>query len=99
MSGEGSKPLRAPRRRAERGGNAYQTLPPFRSQRWPRRDGGGEGHQTLPPRVILAGLIALGVACVAGYFFLMKLVHISRQEDCLLAGGRNCGQIESPYKF
>jgi hypothetical protein len=78
-------------------GDGDQSLPSFRSRR--PRGRGGDNHQALPGRVILAGLIALGVACVAGYFFLMKMVDISRQEDCFMAGGRNCGQVQSPYKF
>jgi hypothetical protein len=43
---------------------------------------------------VIFALIAL--ACVGGYFFLMKLIDISRQEDCLLAGRRNCAQITVP---
>jgi hypothetical protein len=39
---------------------------------------------------ILAFFTVLAVACVGGYFFLMKLIDISRQEDCMLAGRRNC---------
>jgi hypothetical protein len=34
--------------------------------------------------------------CVGGYFFVMKLVNISRQEDCLISGRRNCAPIEAP---
>ncbi len=39
---------------------------------------------------VLVFFVALAVACVGGYFLLMKLIDMSRQEDCMLAGRRNC---------
>jgi hypothetical protein len=39
---------------------------------------------------VLAFFVALAVACVGGYFLLLKLIDMSRQEDCMLAGRRNC---------
>src|SRR5215470_3401236 len=48
------------------------------------------------PRAILVILAAIALACVGGYFLLMKLIDVSRQEDCLLAGRRNCAPIEVP---
>ena len=54
------------------------------------------GEQTLSPRAILAILIAIALVCVGGYFLLMKLIDVSRQEDCLLASRRNCAPIEVP---
>jgi hypothetical protein len=39
---------------------------------------------------VLAFFVVLAVACVGGYFLLMKLIDMSRQEDCMLAGRRNC---------
>jgi hypothetical protein len=45
---------------------------------------------------VLISLVILGLVCVGGYFLLMKLVEISQQEDCLLAGGRNCVRLQLP---
>jgi hypothetical protein len=64
-----------------------------RSQSAKPRSGGG---QTLSPRDILVILTIIALACVGGYFLLMKLIDVSRQEDCVLAGGRNCAPIEVP---
>ena len=59
------------------------------------QDGGG-GNRGTPAVVILIDLMVIALVCVGGYFFLMKLIDISRQEDCLLAGRRNCAQITVP---
>jgi hypothetical protein len=53
-------------------------------------------EQTLSPLAILAILAIIALVCVGGYFLLMKLIDVSRQEDCLLAGRRNCAPIEVP---
>jgi hypothetical protein len=45
---------------------------------------------------VLISLVILGLVCVGGYFLLMKLVEISRQEDCLLGGGRSCTRLQLP---
>jgi hypothetical protein len=55
---------------------------------------GDDGEQTLSPPAILAILVIIALVCVGGYFLLMKLIDVSRQEDCLLAGRRNCAPIE-----
>jgi hypothetical protein len=55
-----------------------------------------DGEQTLSPRAIFVALAAIALVCVGGYFLLMKLIDVSRQEDCLLAGRRNCAPIEVP---
>lgn len=60
------------------------------------RSGGGE--QTLSPLAIFVVLTLVALACVGGYFLLMKLIDVSRQEDCILAGRRNCAPIEVPSK-
>jgi hypothetical protein len=60
------------------------------------RNGGGE--QTLSPLAVFVVLTIIALACVGGYFLLMKLIDVSRQEDCLLAGGRNCAPIEVPSR-
>ncbi len=59
----------------------------------PRDDPDG---QTLSPLAISVILAILALVCVGGYFLLMKLIDVSRQEDCLLAGRRNCAPIEVP---
>ena len=58
--------------------------------------GNAEGDQTLPARFILVIMVVLALVCVAGYFFLMKLIDISREEDCLLGGRRSCAAITVP---
>ncbi len=58
------------------------------------RNGGGE--QTLSPLAIFVVLAIVALACVGGYFLLMKLIDVSRQGDCLLASRRNCFPIEAP---
>jgi len=65
-----------------------------RSRSGKPRNGGGE--QTLSPLAILVILTVIALACVGGYFLLMKLIDVSRQEDCLLGGRRNCAPIEVP---
>jgi hypothetical protein len=55
------------------------------------KSGNSSGRDPAPSTVsILAFFTVLAVACVGGYFLLMKLIDISRQEDCMLAGRRNC---------
>jgi hypothetical protein len=56
----------------------------------------GDSEQTLSARDILVILTVLALVCVGGYFLLNKLIDVSRQEDCLLAGRRNCAPIEVP---
>jgi hypothetical protein len=53
-------------------------------------DHGGGGGESPSGITILAFLAAVAVACIGGYFLVMKLIEISRQEDCILAGGRYC---------
>jgi hypothetical protein len=53
-------------------------------------------NQGPPAKAIAALLTVIGLACILGYFFLMKLVSISREEDCVLAHRRNCAPIEVP---
>jgi hypothetical protein len=58
----------------------------------------GGGGQTLSPLAIFVVLALIALACVGGYFLLMKLIDVSRQDDCLLAGRRNCGAIQVPFR-
>jgi hypothetical protein len=51
----------------------------------------GEGDEQAPSgRAVLAFFVMLAIVLVGGYFLLMKLIEISQQEDCMLAGRRNC---------
>jgi len=68
-----------------------QHIPPGEPQ-----DGSGADYHAPSAVVILITLILIGLVCVAGYFFLMKLIAISRQEDCLMSGRRNCEPILIP---
>jgi len=61
----------------------------------PRNNGGGDEHAPSS-RAVLAFFMVMAVLCVGGYFLLMKLIDMSRQEDCMLAGRRNCAPIEVP---
>jgi hypothetical protein len=56
----------------------------------------GDGEETLSPLAILVILVTIALVCVGGYFLLMKLIDVSQQEDCVLAGRRNCAPIEVP---
>jgi len=55
-----------------------------------------DGEQTLSPLAIFVILTIIALVCVGGYFLLLKLIDVSRQEDCFLAGRRNCAAIEVP---
>jgi len=52
--------------------------------------------QGPPAKAIVALLAVIGLACILGYFLLMKLVSISREEDCVLAHRSDCAPIEVP---
>jgi hypothetical protein len=54
------------------------------------------GDRSPSSTAIAVVFAALAVVCVVGYFFLMKLVSISRDEDCALAHRYNCAAIEVP---
>jgi hypothetical protein len=60
------------------------------------RPGNGNEGETLSPLAIFVVLGIIALACVGGYFLLMKLIDVSRQEDCLLAHRRNCAPVEVP---
>jgi hypothetical protein len=44
----------------------------------------------------LLSLVGVAPALIGGYFLVMKLINMSRLEDCLLARGKNCIPIELP---
>jgi hypothetical protein len=64
--------------------------------RFPPRSRDGNDVHGLSDLEVLISLVILGLVCVGGYFLLMKLVEISRQEDCLLGGGRSCVRLQLP---
>ena len=45
---------------------------------------------------ILVFFTILAMVGVGGYFLLMKLINMSHEEDCILAGRRNCALIAVP---
>jgi hypothetical protein len=55
---------------------------------------GGDGERTLSGREILIVMTIIALSVVGGYFFLMKLIAVSQQDDCLLAQRRNCAPNE-----
>lgn len=55
-----------------------------------------DDDQAPSTRAVLAFFMVMAVLCVGGYFLLMKLIDMSRQEDCMLSGRRNCAPIEVP---
>jgi hypothetical protein len=61
----------------------------FRSRSGPPRHH-GRGETAPSAFAISAFFVILAVACVGGYFLLIKLIDISRQEDCMLSSRRNC---------
>jgi hypothetical protein len=53
------------------------------------------GGERAPSGSTIALMLAgVAVAIVLGYLFLMKLIDISRQGDCLLAHRRDCATVE-----
>jgi hypothetical protein len=55
----------------------------------PREPQYGDG-ETLSGRQILAIFAVLALVCVGGYFFILKMIDISQQDDCILGHRRNC---------
>jgi hypothetical protein len=46
------------------------------------------------PSALTLFLVML-VLVVSGYFLIMKVIEISRNEDCLMSGRRNCAQTDT----
>jgi hypothetical protein len=56
-------------------------------------------HDSGPPAIAIALLLgAIAVALVGGYFLVMKLIDMSRTEDCLMSGRHNCAPVDMPMK-
>jgi hypothetical protein len=56
-----------------------------------------DGGRTLSGREILFVMTLIALAVVGGYFFLLKLIDVSQQDDCFLAQRRNCTPAE-PFR-
>jgi hypothetical protein len=57
----------------------------------PRSPGTGDDEsETLSGPAILVILALIALVCTGGYFFLLKMIDVSRQDDCILAHRRNC---------
>jgi hypothetical protein len=64
----------------------------------PQNDGGDDDRGPSGIYVLLC-LVGIALACAGGYSLVMKLIDISRQEDCVLTGRRNCmPPIEMPLR-
>jgi hypothetical protein len=61
-----------------------------------RRDG-GDDEQTLSGRELLFVMALIAFAVVGGYFFVLKMIDVSKQDDCVLANRRNCAPTE-PFR-
>jgi hypothetical protein len=51
----------------------------------------GEGQGGIDPMFVL--LLMIGLA-VAGWFLVQKLMEMSRIQDCVMAGRKNCAPID-----
>ncbi len=65
--------------------------------RIPGKPANGDGGQTLSGRELVFVLMLVALAVVGGYFFLLKMIDVSRQEDCFLAQRKNCAPVE-PFR-
>lgn len=63
----------------------------------PRKPAGGDGGHTLSGRELAFVLMLVALAVVGGYFFLLKMIDVSQQEDCVLAQRKNCTPSE-PFR-
>ena len=52
------------------------------------------GDDCAPSGIVILAFFTIDtVLCIGGYFLLIKLIDISRQDDCILSGRRNCASI------
>jgi hypothetical protein len=63
----------------------------------PGKSANGDGERTLSGRELVFVLALVALAVVGGYFFLLKMIDVSQQEDCVLAQRRNCTPSE-PFR-
>ena len=45
---------------------------------------------------VLLSLVGVALTLIGGYFLVMKLINMSRLEDCMLPRAKNCIPIELP---
>jgi hypothetical protein len=64
------------------------------NQSQPGNSGNDTGERTLSGREILVIFAVIALVCVGGYFFLLKMIDVSQQDDCILAHRRNCAPGE-----
>jgi hypothetical protein len=62
-----------------------------------RARSGKPESETLSGPAILAILALLALVLTGGYFFLLKMIDISKQEDCILANRHNC-EPNKPFR-
>ncbi len=61
-----------------------------------QHDGGEDGERSLSSAGVAIVMTIVVLACIGGYFLVMKLIDVNRQEECLMAGRRNCFPAEVP---
>ena len=61
-----------------------------------QHDGGENDERSLSTAGVAIVLTIVVLVCIGGYFLVMKLIDVSRQEECLMAGRRNCFPAEVP---
>ena len=59
-------------------------------------DGGADGERSLSSAGVAIVMMIVVLACIGGYFLVMKLIDVNRQEECLMAGRPNCFPAEVP---
>ncbi len=60
------------------------------------QSGGENDERSLSSTGVAIVLMIVVLVCIGGYFLVMKLIDVSRQEECLMAGRRNCFPAEVP---
>jgi hypothetical protein len=59
----------------------------------PKEKDSDDGMRESPSALTL--FLVMLVLVVSGYFLIMKVIEISRNEDCLMSGRRNCAQTDT----
>jgi hypothetical protein len=63
-----------------------------------RTRSGEPESETLSWPAILGIMALLALVLAGGYFFLLKMIDVSQQEDCILGHRRNCGAPSGPFR-
>jgi hypothetical protein len=61
-----------------------------------QRGDGEDGERYLSSAGVAIVMTIVVLVCIGGYFLVMKLIDVNRQEECLMAGRRNCFPAEVP---